>query len=215
MVPITFQGDVVARWKEKMMMLGNVELTWKEFNEIFLEKYLLDTSHERLRKEFSRLRQVDDFVADYAQKFMSLSRFAPDIIVVETREVKRFIFGLKHSIRRYIPDRGDMSLDSVIEAAKRQEYMEEDETSLILSVVTHGGGSQSTGLPPRDLVEVAKEVTMLVHIREVGTGVRTGLHSLVRPETLAGRGIWTLIPRVQLHSHIMGLVPRWRSWSSR
>lgn len=191
-----------------MVMLGDVELIWEEFNEIFLEKYLSDTSQQRLREEFTRLRQGDSSVADYAQKFMSLSRFAPVMIVVEVMAVKRFIFGLKHSIRRYIPNRGDMSLDSVIEAAKRQEYMEEDETSLMLLVVPHGSGSQSTGLPPKDLGRDGQGCHNACSYQEGQNMGRTGLHGLVRAGTLVGRGIGTLIPRVLLYSHIVGLVLR-------
>ena len=53
-------------WKGKMMMLGDMELTWEEFKEIFLEKYLSGTAQERLREEFSTLRQGEGYVTDYA-----------------------------------------------------------------------------------------------------------------------------------------------------
>lgn len=43
-----------------------------------------------------------------------------------------------------------MSLSDVIEAAKRQEYYKDDEAKELYPNTTHGGGSQSSGLTPRD-----------------------------------------------------------------
>lgn len=60
----------------KMAMLGGTELTCEEFKQIFLEEYVSDTSMERLREEFSQLKQGDSTVAEYAKKFTALSRFA-------------------------------------------------------------------------------------------------------------------------------------------
>lgn len=38
------------------------------------EKYFSEIAQDRVREEFSRIEQERDFVADYAQKFISLAR---------------------------------------------------------------------------------------------------------------------------------------------
>lgn len=120
-----------------MALIGNVELEWEEFKQIFLEEFVSDTAQERIRELFVQLEQVDSTVVDYAKKFTTLTRFASDLVDVESRKVKRFIFGLRPAIRCLIPDRGDMTLSEVIEAAKRQEYYKEDEAKKL-----QVGGSQ-------------------------------------------------------------------------
>lgn len=122
-----------------------MELEWEEFKLIFLEEFIFDTAQERMRELFAQLEQVDSTVADYVKKSTTLARFALDLVAVESRKVKRFIFGLRPVIRCLIPDRGDMTLSEVIEAAKRQEYYKEDEVKKL-----QVSGSQSTGGPPRD-----------------------------------------------------------------
>lgn len=109
-----------------MTLIGNVELEWEEFKQLFLEEFISETSQEKMREEFSQLEQEDSSVADYAKKFTTLARFALDLLVVESRKAKRFIFGLTPAIRCQIPDRGDMALSDVIEATKMQEYYKED-----------------------------------------------------------------------------------------
>lgn len=60
---------------------------------MFLEEFVSETLQERMREEFSQLKQGEGSVAEYAKKFTTLSRFAPDLVVVESRKVKRFISG--------------------------------------------------------------------------------------------------------------------------
>lgn len=45
-------------------------------------------------------------MADYAQSFISLAKFAPDLIITDDRKVKKFIYELKPSIRQLVLDRG-------------------------------------------------------------------------------------------------------------
>lgn len=79
-------------------MLGNEGISWEEFKKIFIEKYFSETTQDRVREEFSRLEQERDYVADYAQKFISLARFAPNLVATESRKVKRFISGLRFNL---------------------------------------------------------------------------------------------------------------------
>lgn len=73
------------------------------------------------------MEQEGDSVAIYAQQFISLSRFAPDLVATEARNVKKFIFGLRFGIQHFILGRRNMTLDEAIETTKLQEYMADDE----------------------------------------------------------------------------------------
>lgn len=119
MGPITFQGDAVEWWKGKTFLMGDIELTWDEFCEIFMEKYFSETAQDRLRGDFERLEQEGSSVSNYAQRFISLARFAPDLVATESRKVNRFISGLRFSLQRFVMSRVGMTLEEAIEIAKQ------------------------------------------------------------------------------------------------
>lgn len=63
------------------------------------------------------------------RKFVSFSRFAPKLVATKARKVRRFILGLKPTIRCIILALGGVTLEDDIEAAIQQEFLEEDEAS--------------------------------------------------------------------------------------
>lgn len=85
------------------------------------------------------------------KRFIALSRFALRLVITEARKVKRFIFGLRFGLYRYVSERVDMTLREAVEAAKRHEYMKDDESKAIQPKTTQGGASQTTGGPSRDV----------------------------------------------------------------
>ena len=68
----------------------------REFN----AKYFPPLVQEKKEDEFIRLRQGTQIVTEYESQFIRLSKFAPELIVIEQRRVRRFIQGLNVKIQK-------------------------------------------------------------------------------------------------------------------
>lgn len=55
-------------------------LTWAKFEVLFEDQYFLESYKEQLRDQFEKLEQGTMSVSEYAIKFQSLSRFAPELV---------------------------------------------------------------------------------------------------------------------------------------
>ena len=77
-------------------------ISWEKFLEVFKEKYFFDHVQEMKEQEFADLVQGALTVAEYEAKFSALGRYAPHIFDNPRRTLKKFVDGLRGSIRRYI-----------------------------------------------------------------------------------------------------------------
>ena len=74
-------------------------LSWRQFEELFLEKYFLNSIRQEMIQEFLQLKQRGMTVTQYANRFEALSRHATAIVANETDKVRRFEWGLDSGIR--------------------------------------------------------------------------------------------------------------------
>lgn len=71
-------------------------MTWNEFEEAFLERFLPETTCMAHEQEFEKLLQGPDMPIDeYNSKFVRLARYAPHIVPDERHRINRFILGLR------------------------------------------------------------------------------------------------------------------------
>ncbi|XP_057954261.1 uncharacterized protein LOC131148526 [Malania oleifera] len=75
-----------------------IALTWERFKELFFDRYFPSSVREENVEEFTNLTQGDMTVAEYAVKFVELSRFAPFLVLNEARQARKFEKGLRHRI---------------------------------------------------------------------------------------------------------------------
>lgn len=75
-------------------------LTWEYFLDVFKRKFMGE--QYRLLNEFLDLVQCDLIVADYEKEFVWLSQYAPEMVLIENDQCKRFHFGLNHEIWVYL-----------------------------------------------------------------------------------------------------------------
>ncbi|XP_058217483.1 uncharacterized protein LOC131328567 [Rhododendron vialii] len=101
------------------------DLTWVEFETIFEEQYFPETSRDQLREQFEKLEQGSMTVSEYAQKFQSLSRFAPELVATEERKCRRFEKGLHNTVRRMVMVQRKMKFSEVVECARSIEIPKE------------------------------------------------------------------------------------------
>ncbi|XP_071918804.1 uncharacterized protein [Coffea arabica] len=97
-----FQFEGAARaWWNVIRAKWNREQTpwtWVNFTREFNEKYLPPLVQERREDEFIRLRQGIMSVAEYETQFTKLSRFAPELVLIDQRRIRRFVQGLNVEI---------------------------------------------------------------------------------------------------------------------
>ena len=77
-------------------------------------KYFPDTARHVKAQEFLELKQGAMTVMDYVARFIELSRFADDYVATDMAKVRRFVNGLKLSIRAKIVGLRLQDMDSMI-----------------------------------------------------------------------------------------------------
>ncbi|XP_058189399.1 uncharacterized protein LOC131306982 [Rhododendron vialii] len=96
-------------------------LTWAEFEELFENQYFPETCREQLREQFEKFEQGNMTVSNYAIKFQSLSRFAPELVATEERKCRRFEKGLQSSIKPLVVSQRIGKFSEIVECARSVE----------------------------------------------------------------------------------------------
>ncbi|MQM08570.1 hypothetical protein Taro_041426 [Colocasia esculenta] len=114
---------------------GAMEVAWAEFVDLFRAKYIPEHVQDRMEQEFLTLTQGSMSVLQYEARFTELSKYATHIVADEWRKVKKFIMGLKPSLRTRLVTLGHRSMEEALSAACMQEaemevYLEEKRASL-------------------------------------------------------------------------------------
>ncbi|XP_070045720.1 uncharacterized protein [Nicotiana tomentosiformis] len=93
-----FLGVVLRWWEtyEKCMPIGAAPLTWHQLFVGFLEKFILQSRGEELRRQFEQLRQGDLSVMWYEMRFSKLARHAIWLVPTDRERIRRFIDGLTY-----------------------------------------------------------------------------------------------------------------------
>ena len=80
-------------------------ITWEEFQEAFREYHIPEGIMEMKVEEFRNMKQGAMTVTQYIQKFMKLSRYAPDDIDTDKKKQDRFRRGLSQALRSQLVTR--------------------------------------------------------------------------------------------------------------
>ncbi|MQL67746.1 hypothetical protein Taro_000040 [Colocasia esculenta] len=113
---------------------GAVEVAWDKFVRPFRAKFVPEHIQDKMEQEFLTLTQGSMMVLEYEARFAELSKYAPHIVVDERRKPKKFVMGLKPSLRLRLVVFDHCMLDEALSAACRQEsemeqYLEEKKAS--------------------------------------------------------------------------------------
>ncbi|MQL94438.1 hypothetical protein Taro_027093 [Colocasia esculenta] len=113
---------------------GAINVAWDEFVMLFRAKFILKHIQDRMEQEFLSLTQGSMTVLEYEARFAELSKYAPHIMTDEHRKAKKFVMGLKPSLRTRLVAFDHRTLDEALSAACRQEgemeqYLEEKKAS--------------------------------------------------------------------------------------
>ncbi|MQM20555.1 hypothetical protein Taro_053577 [Colocasia esculenta] len=113
---------------------GAVDVAWDGFVRLFRAKFVLEHIQDKMEQEFLSLTQGSMTVLEYEARFSELSKYAPHIVEDESRKTKKFVMGLKPSLRTRLVAFDHRTLDEALIAACRQEgemeqYLEEKKAS--------------------------------------------------------------------------------------
>ncbi|XP_070006785.1 uncharacterized protein [Nicotiana sylvestris] len=91
-----FTGATFTWWEayERCSPVGAAPLTWQEFSILFLEKYVLHSRREKLRRQFKRLHQDDMTLMQYEMRFSELAHHIVWLVPTDKEWIRRFIDGL-------------------------------------------------------------------------------------------------------------------------
>ena len=123
------EGEVQVWWKWARTSRDLGEMTWAEFQDMFMGKYFPDTARHAKSQEFLDLKQGMMTVMDYVARFTELARFADDYVATDMAKVRRFENGLKLSIRGRIVGLRLQDMDSMVVMALTIEKESEDARS--------------------------------------------------------------------------------------
>ncbi|MQL75774.1 hypothetical protein Taro_008154 [Colocasia esculenta] len=101
---------------------GAVEIAWDEFERLFRAKFIPEHIQDKMEQEFLSLTQGSMIVLR--------GQYAPHIVADESRKAKKFVMGLRPSLRSRLVAFDHRTLEEVLSAACRQEgemeqYLEE------------------------------------------------------------------------------------------
>ncbi|MQL87187.1 hypothetical protein Taro_019730 [Colocasia esculenta] len=113
---------------------GAVEIAWDEFVRLFRAKFVPELIQDKMEQEFLSLTQGSMIVLEYEATLAELSKYAPHIVADEHRKAKKFMMGLRPSLRSRLVAFDHRTLVQALSAACRQEgemeqYLEEKKAS--------------------------------------------------------------------------------------
>ena len=92
--------NVIMRLKRSLGLLGCYTfglppLTWEEFTEVFMMRFLSFNKKEKYVADFERLRQTPGMsIAEYEEQFTNLSCYADHLVSNDTMKARRFVRGI-------------------------------------------------------------------------------------------------------------------------
>ncbi|XP_059635395.1 uncharacterized protein LOC132277566 [Cornus florida] len=95
-------GNVLQWWESITTIEERTRLTYAEFQTRFDSKYFPLSVRSTMKTEFLDLQQGDMTVAEYEQRFINLSLFAPEEVDTEEKKRDHFVKGLIWPIKMVI-----------------------------------------------------------------------------------------------------------------
>ncbi|MQM08526.1 hypothetical protein Taro_041383 [Colocasia esculenta] len=113
---------------------GAVEVAWDEFVRLFRAKFVPEHIQNKMAQLFLSLTQGSMTVLEYEARFAELSMYGPHIVADESRKAKKFVMGLKPSLRSRLVAFDHRTLDEALSAAywlesEMEQYLEEKKAS--------------------------------------------------------------------------------------
>ena len=122
------KGDAHQWWgaTEGYLLTKHAQLTWAIFKEAFFEKYFPQSFRDAMEREFLTLYQGQMSVDAYQQRYEELFFFAPLSLKEEVSKTRRFVLGLRGSIREHIVGLEKKIYNEAVQVARIVESCQRD-----------------------------------------------------------------------------------------
>lgn len=127
MAAFKFRGNASDWWETWLLgrPMGAPPVTWNNFNEAFLERFVPETIHMAKEQEIEKLQQGPDMsINEYNAKFVCMAHYAPHVVPDERRRIRQFILGLRQPFYDVVSPQVNVypSYAATIEAVRMVEY---------------------------------------------------------------------------------------------
>ncbi|XP_052197391.1 uncharacterized protein LOC127804559 [Diospyros lotus] len=135
-----FRGGAERWWETVRQRFVGREPSWAEFRELFNANYFPAWVRDQKTYEFIELTQGNRTVAQYEEEFISLTRFAPELVCTEEKKASKFQRGLRVDIRFHLAGAQITNYATLVQRA----HIIEKERSELRAVQAAARGSGST-----------------------------------------------------------------------
>jgi hypothetical protein len=118
-------------------------ITWAEFTTQFRNHHIPSGLMKIKKKEFLSLKQGSMSVSEYHNKFIQLSRFAPDEVAKDERKQEHFIEGLNGPLQYALVAHTFPSFQRLLDKALAIEHKHVQLGDLKMKAISQGQGSSS------------------------------------------------------------------------
>ncbi|KAK1629005.1 hypothetical protein QYE76_003320 [Lolium multiflorum] len=114
-------GPARAWWTSTRAMNGGQFMTWEDFKLKFSKYHVPPGLIKKMRDEFRELKQGRMTVVEYRDKFLTLSRYAPDETDTIEKRKERFLNGLHDEMQTVLVNIPFADLEALVDSAIQME----------------------------------------------------------------------------------------------
>src|SRR3954469_13655752 len=96
-------------------------MTWEEFKLKFSRYHVPPGLIKKMRDEFRELKQGRMTMVEYRDKFLTLSRYAPDETDTDAKKKERFLNGLHDEMQKVLVNIQFVDLEALVESSIQME----------------------------------------------------------------------------------------------
>ncbi|XP_071682171.1 uncharacterized protein [Lolium perenne] len=114
-------GPARAWWTSTRAMNGGQFMTWADFKLKFSKYHVPPVLIKKMRDEFPELKQGRMTVVEYRDRFLTLSRYAPDETDTTEKRQERFLNGLHDEMQTVLVNIPFVDLEALVDSAIQME----------------------------------------------------------------------------------------------
>ena len=114
-------GPARAWWSSTRAMHGGQLMTWAEFKIKFSQYHVPPGLIKQMRDVFKELKQDRMTVVEYRDRFLTLSRYAPDETDTVAKKKERFLDGLHDEMQTVLVNIPFPDLEALVDSAIQME----------------------------------------------------------------------------------------------
>jgi hypothetical protein len=114
-------GPARAWWNSTRAMNAGQMMTWEDFKLKFSRYHVPPGLIKKMRDEFCELKQGRMSVVEYRDRFLTLSRYAPDETNTNEKKKERFLNGLHDEMQTVLVNIPFANLEALVDSAIQME----------------------------------------------------------------------------------------------